>query len=182
MSLITNPIDIAESLPAARRPMLHEQKSIRQFVKFCIVGVSSTIINFGVFNLLYQKFDLPLVPSLTMAFLLSVLNAFFWHRHWTFKEAKHKAAHEQYFKFLAVNLVGWFLNTSIVVLIVAHFNSGGHGVFGDLHQLWQIVLVIVAGEAKQHYNKWLVNGALAAATCVVVFWNFFANRLWTFKH
>jgi putative flippase GtrA len=39
----------------------------------------------------------------------------------------------------------------------------------------------LAGEGKKKFGFWLLNGALATATCVVVFWNFFANRLWTFK-
>lgn len=181
MSLTTNPIEMAESVPFQRRRRIHEHKSVRQFVKFCIVGASSTVISFTVFNILLQKFDFPLVPAVTIAFLLAVFNGFLWNRHWTFKEAKHKAAHEQYAKFLAVNLVGWFLNTSIVVLIVAHYTSGGHGIFGDHAQFMRVVWSIVAGR-HEGYNKWLVNGALAAATCVVVFWNFFANRLWTFKH
>lgn len=182
MSLTTNTIEMAESMPLPRRQRLHERHSVRQFVKFCIVGASSTVISFGLFNLLYLHFLWTLVPSVSFAFLVSVMNGFLWNRHWTFKEAKHNAAHEQYVKFLLVNIVGWFLNTSIVVLIVAHFTSGGHGVFGDQAQFSHVVWAIVAGQAKHHYNKWLVNGALAAATCVVVFWNFFANRLWTFKH
>lgn len=160
---------------------MHERPSIRQFVKFCIVGASSTVISFGIFNILYQKFNFPLVSAVTIAFLLSVMNGFLWNRRWTFKEARHMPAHEQTMKFLAVNMVGWFLNTTIVVLIVAHFTSGGHGVFGDQEQFLKVVWAVVAGK-HSGYNKWLVNGALAAATCVVVFWNFFANRLWTFKH
>src|SRR5579862_3009833 len=127
MSLITKPIDTADSIPLSRSQPLHERPSIRQFVKFCIVGASSTVVSFAIFNLLYQKFDFPLVPAVTIAFLLSVMNGFFWNRRWTFKEARHMSARDQYVKFLAVNVVGWFLNTSIVVLIVAHFTSGGHG-------------------------------------------------------
>jgi putative flippase GtrA len=181
MSLITKSINMADSASLPNSQPLHERRSIRQFVKFCIVGASSTVISFGIFNILYLKFAFPLVPAVTIAFLLAVINGFMWNRHWTFKEAKHKSAREQYMKFLAVNVVGWFLNTSIVVLIVAHFTSGGHGIFGDQHQFLSVVWAIVAGQ-HSGFNKWLVNGALAAATCVVVFWNFFANRLWTFKH
>lgn len=181
MSLATNPLEMSDSIPMPRREPLHERHSVRQFVKFCIVGASSTVISFGVFNFLYLKYAFPLVPAVTIAFLLAVMNGFMWNRHWTFKESKHKAAHEQYVKFLAVNVVGWFLNTSIVVLIVAHYTSGGHGIFGDQQQFLKVVWAIVAGQ-HSGFNKWLVNGALAAATCVVVFWNFFANRLWTFKH
>src|SRR5579872_297934 len=93
MSLITNPVDVADSIALPRSQPLHERKSIRQFVKFCIVGASSTVISFTIFNMLLQKYDFPLVPAVTVAFLVSVINGFLWNRHWTFKEAKHQSAH-----------------------------------------------------------------------------------------
>ncbi len=163
-------------------PALHQRRGVRQFVKFGMVGASSTIINFLCFNLLCRVAHSPLVSSLTLAFLISAVNGFFWNRRWTFREAQAKAVHTQSFQFLIVNIIGWLLNTSIVVLLVAHFTARGSGLFGSHHQLKQIVLAIVAGEGKQQYSFWLLNGALAAATAVVVFWNFFANRMWTFKH
>ena len=161
---------------------LAQRPGVRQFVKFGIVGASSTVINFLCVNLLYRVAGFSLVPSLTIAFLVSAMNGFFWNRHWTFKEARGKPAHTQSLQFLIVNIIGWLLNTSIVVLIVAHFTSTGQGLFGSERQLHQIVLAIVAGEGKKQYSFWLLNGALAAATAVVVFWNFFANRFWTFKN
>jgi putative flippase GtrA len=160
----------------SNRTPLHQQHGTRQFVKFCIVGVSSTIINFGFFNLLYHKTAVGLVPSLTIAFFLSMLNGFFWNRRWTFRESRVNSAATQSLRFFAVNVVGWILNTSIVVLIVAHYQSGGNDRFFD------ILAAVVAGQGRQHFGALLLNAALGVATCVVVFWNFFANRFWTFKH
>lgn len=171
----------SDNSPQTRAP-LHQRRGVRQFVKFGLVGASSTVINFTIFNVLYHVLNVSLVPSLTVAFFVSVLNGFFWNRRWTFKEARHKPAHTQSLQFLVVNIVGWLLNTSIVVLIVAHHRSGGHGLFGAPGQLQQIIFAILTGEGKQHYSFWLLNGALAIATGVVVFWNFFANKKWTFKH
>jgi putative flippase GtrA len=161
---------------------LIQRRGVRQFVKFAIVGASSTIINFGIFNLLYRKAGFALVSSLTLAFLFSVCNGFYWNRRWTFKEALPKSLRRQSLQFLLVTIIGWVLNTSIVVLSVAHFTSLGTGFFGDSDQFKQVMLNVIAGEGKQHYGFWLLNGSLAVATCFVVFWNFFANRLWTFKH
>lgn len=170
------------AVPQKLSPLTQHQ-GLRQFVKFGIVGLSSTVINFVVFNVLYRKLHLQLVPALTAAFILSVINGFYWNRKWTFKQARSGSASSQGVKFLIVNIVGWILNTSIVVLVIAHFTSSRHGgIFGDPDHFKQIVAAVVAGQGKTQYGFWLVNGALAAATCVVVFWNFFANRLWTFKH
>lgn len=161
---------------------LSQRRGVRQFVKFGIVGASNSIINFGLSNLFQYKMDWPLVPAVTVAFFLSVLNGFFWNRHWTFKEARSKPAHTQSLQFLAVNIIGWIINTSIVVLIVLHFKSHGHGLFGNPAEFQRIVTAMVTNTGKHEYGPLLFNGALLIATAVVVFWNFFANRLWTFKH
>lgn len=161
---------------------LTQRRGVRQFVKFGIVGASSATINFGLSNLLHYGLDLPVVPALTVAFFVSVMNGFFWNRHWTFKEARGKPAHQQSLQFLLVNIVGWLLNTSIVVLIIAHFKSHGHGLFGDSQQFHDILAAVLTNSGKHEYGPLLFNGALLVATCCVVFWNFFANRRWTFKH
>jgi putative flippase GtrA len=165
---------IATGKPAA----IIQHKGVRQFVKFGIVGASSTVVNFGIFNLLLNR--VPLLAALTAGFVLSVCNGFYWNRRWTFKEARSNSVHDQYAKFLAVNAIAWCLDTSIVVVIVAHFT--GHGLLTDPQAFKQILVAIVTGQGRSDYGRGLVNGALASATCVIVFWNYFANRLWTFKN
>ena len=165
--------------PSSASQMI-QHHGVRQFAKFAIVGLSSTIINFAVTNALYLGLHQPLVPALTVGFVLSVVNGFFWNRHWTFKEARGGSAGSQGIKFLIVNIVGYTLNTTIVVMIVAH-HVGGQSAMNFPH-LWRIAVSIMEGAGKKQFGPAIVNGALAAATCVVVFWNFFANRLWTFKH
>ena len=163
---------------AIKLPLL-ERKGIRQFVKFCIVGCSSFGINFIVFNLLYHHTQVfTLVAALTVAFLLSVFNGFIWNRKWTFKEARASSVADQSIKFMLVNIVGWMLNTGITVGLIAAWQI--------LHvhsqvQFGQIFWDILSGK-KEHYSKLITNCALLGATGVVVFWNFFANRKWTFKH
>jgi len=162
------------------RKSITQRRGVRQFVKFGIVGASSSIINFGLSNLFHYKLGWPLIPALTLAFFLSVLNGFFWNRRWTFKESRSKPVHTQSAQFLAVNIIGWLLNTSIVVLVVAHFK--GHGLLGDPAEFHRILNAMLTNTGKHEYGPLLFNGALLAATAVVVFWNFFANRFWTFKH
>jgi len=166
-----------ESLP------ITQNKDVRQFAKFVIVGFTSMVVNFTFLNLLYYKAHILLLASVTLAFVLSVCNGFIWNRRWTFKEARLHAAHEQYVRFLAVNIVGWFLNTSIMVVIISHFASHGTGgIFGDIDGFKRIAMAVISGTGKHQYPPLLVNGSQLAAAGVVVFWNFFANRRWTFKH
>jgi putative flippase GtrA len=153
---------------------------LRRFIKFCIVGFSSTFVSFAVLNLCHYALHLPLFSSLTAAFLLSLANGFYWNRKWTWKKARANSAQEQSLKFLVVNIVGFFLNTTIVVLIVAHFTIPG-GILHNLPALKRLLWNVVVGSHRS-YSKWLINGAQLAAIGIVMFWNYFANRQWTFKH
>jgi len=158
-------------------PIIHN-KDVRQFVKFVIVGVSSFVVNIGSLHVLYYTLHLQYVLALTLAFVISVCNGFIWNRRWTFKEARGQAAHDQYMRFMLVNIVGYILNTTIAVFVIAHFTNGT----GNIHGLLGVAGQIVMGTAKAVYPQKLVYGASFMAAAVVVFWNFFANRLWTFKH
>ncbi|MGO8670152.1 MAG: GtrA family protein [Capsulimonadaceae bacterium] len=170
---------IAQETVAVQPP--RDNKVFRQLVKFCIVGASSTVVNFAILNVMLYLVRLPIVPSLTLAFFISVGNGFIWNRRWTFKESRNQAAHEQLVPFVLINIVGWLLNTAIVVLIIARF-QGGAGVAGNWHLVLAIAKTIVLGGAHKMYPPLIVNGSQFLASMVVVFWNFFANRKWTFKH
>ncbi len=167
--------------PLPEKLALHQNPAARQFVKFCIVGASSTVINFGVDNIQHYKLHAPLVPSLTVGFLLSCLNGFFWNRQWTFRTARGHSAATQSLRFIAVNIVGFLLNNTIVVLIIALYDSTKGADVGG-HNLLSLFVALATSQHKQDIPKLVLNAALAVATAVVVFWNYFANRFWTFKH
>jgi putative flippase GtrA len=164
----------ATGVPSDVSSRLFDNPHVRQFVKFCIVGASSSIVMFAILNVCHYGLGIGLFSSLTIAFLLSVINGFVWNRLWTFKRSRGNAAHDQGVKFLAVNIVGYILNTTIVVLIVAHLSASGA-------PLGTIFAQIIEGTGKSVYPKPIVNGAQAAAIFIVVWWNYFANRFWTFR-
>ena len=169
---------IANSSPT----LIIQHKGVRQFVKFVIVGASSTVVNFSLFDLLVHLLHWPVLIADTVAFLISVCNGFYWNRRWTFKESRGVSAGEQSVKFMIVNAIAFCLNISIVSLVIAHFTSTGGGFFGGPGHLQNVVHQMLPGAGKRQFGFWLTNGALALATGVVVFWNFFANRFWTFRH
>ena len=82
---------------------------------------------------------------------------------------------------MLVNIVGWLLNTSIVVLIIASVK--GHGLLFRTPSCTRHRMAPWLTRRQARVRALASNGAqLVAAAAVVVFWNFFANRLWTFKH
>ncbi len=140
-------------------PALHQRRGVRQLVKFALVGTTSTAINFAVLNLMLIALHQGRYPSVTVAFLVSVVNGYVWNKRWTFREAQAKAVHTQFSQFLLVNAVGFGLDLLIIRLISGPLETNLH-----------LSMVIAT------------NIAQLVATAVVVVWNFTANRLWTFKH
>lgn len=153
-------------------------KGPRQFVKFCIVGATSTVIDFGLLNLLHYRVGLPLALSATISFFVAVCNGFYWNRRWTFRAGEGDAK-RQYPKFVATNLVGWLLNLTIMTAVLISVR--------DLHPMtadetpMQIVGLIAMGKGKDIFPQLWVNAAKAIATVFVTAWNFTASKLWTFK-
>lgn len=138
---------------------LAQRRGVRQLVKFGVVGASSTVVNFAVLNLMLILLHQNRYVSVTVAFLVSVVNGYVWNKRWTFRDVQAKAIHTQFTQFLLVNMVSWGLDLLFVRLISVPLET-------DLH-----VSMVKA-----------TNLAQLVATAVLVFWNFFANRLWTFKH
>lgn len=145
-----------KTAPLAR---LAQRPGVRQLVKFGIVGLSSTAVNFAVLNLMLIGFHQNRYIAVTVAFLISVVNGYIWNKLWTFKTAQAKAVHTQFIQFLLVNTVGLGLDLLIIKLISVPLEHDFHLNMVKATNLAQLV-----------------------ATGVAVFWNFFANRFWTFKH
>lgn len=151
---------------------------VRQLAKFCIVGFSSFVIDFGLFNLLHFKGGWGIGGAKTLSFLVAVCNGFYWNRRWTF-QANGGDAKAQYPKFLLTNTIGLVLNlTMMTVAIIEATNLG----FIHTHRTpQQIIELLVSGSGKQEFPGLVLNGALVVATAVVMMWNFTAARLWTFR-
>lgn len=149
----------------------------RQFVKFCLVGATSTAIDFTLLNLLHYRVGFPVALAATCSFFVSVCNGFYWNRRWTFR-ASSGDAKRQYPKFVTTNAIGYTLNLSIMTLALI---TASH-----LHWITvretpaEIIRLLVAGQ-KETFPFLAVNGAKAVATVCVTAWNFTASKLWTFK-
>lgn len=133
---------------------IHKIPIVRQFGKFGIVGASSTIIDFSIFNLLQQHAHLEVWLAHACSFTVAVCNSYFWNSRWTFKTRRTRDAAHEFRLFLLISLVGLGLSEAIIIGVL-HFMSAPHTVLQK-------------------------NGVKALATVAVMSWNFFANRHWTF--
>ena len=154
-----------------RAAQLVQQRGVRQLVKFGIVGASSTIINLVVLYVMLRLvhghwYDRYI--DTTVAFLVSVVNGYYWNRRWTFRSAPARAVHTQFTQFVLINLVGLGLDWLFILLISS--------------PLERELRLIESGWPPDKIERVAVLAAQLIATAVIVFWNFFANRHWTFKH
>ncbi len=97
---------------------------ISQFIKFSLVGVSNTAISYGTYALL-TYIGCPYVISNIIAFIVSVLNSFFWNNRYVFKknDGEHRNPWWTLAKtFLAYGSTGLILSNILLVLFVEKFN------------------------------------------------------------
>jgi putative flippase GtrA len=81
-------------------------RTLRQLVKFGLVGATGFIINVSVFVFCLRVLDLHYRSAYVIAFCVAVTNNFFWNRVWTFRhqrDGNHVAL--QGARFFAVSLV-----------------------------------------------------------------------------
>lgn len=135
---------------------------MRQLIKFCLVGASSTVISISIQWMLLHAF--PLAPwwlLVSIAFCFGVTNGFIWNRLWTFRARDLGSPKQQYPKFVLTNIIGLGLN----LLITKGF------------------LTLFTGQLvhAQNPDPKQVTLASLCAIPIVVIWNFCAARFWTFR-
>ena len=157
---------------------LAARPGVRQLVKFCIVGASSTVIDLTIFNILLS-FRIPPVYCVIGGFIGGVSNGFYWNRRWTFKGRQGSMA-KQGPIFFATNLVGLILNilvTTLALVIAAHLH------LTQTHFTPEDTMRVILFHQKSgvEFSRLALNAAKLCATVVVTAWNFSASKFITFK-
>lgn len=151
----------------------NNSKEVTRFVKFALVGLVGTIVDFGVLNLLVQLAGMSKVWANTCSFTAAVISNFTWNRLWTFPESRQRSLLSQLGQFALVNVVGLGINQAI-------FLSLDRFVLGEAGALASSMANIASGLGLDHFTL-AYNLAKAVAIVVVLFWNFGINRVWTYR-
>ena len=137
-----------------------------RFLKFAVVGISGTIVDFAIFNILSIGIRLSPIIASIISFIIAVFNNYYWNRNWTYPESKSDSSYTQLMKFFIVSIIGLGIRTILFRIIE---NPLIH--FAELTFPNFFISTDVIGH----------NLALALLILVVLFWNYFANRLWTYR-
>jgi putative flippase GtrA len=89
---------------------------LAQALKFGLVGVLNTALDWGVYYLLTRFAGMGGLATLAKAisYSVGVLNSYFWNRRWTF--GSQAGAGKTLLPFILVNLVGTGINTAALAL------------------------------------------------------------------
>ncbi len=92
-----------------------EKAFMLKFLKFCVVGVSGTAIDFGLTWLCKEIFKIPKFLANAIGFVVAATNNYILNRIWTWGSTSDQVGVE-YVKFFTVSLIGLGLNTLILYI------------------------------------------------------------------
>ena len=128
----------------------------KRFLRFLVVGAVGTGLDLGVLTLLKIAGMSTLLAN-SLSFCAGVISNFTGNRTWTFADRRTSSWPKQLAQFVVVSVIGLTLNNLLVITLEGYFHTG----FG--------------------LGDWSYLPAKGIATSLVVFWNYFANRAWTFR-
>ena len=132
------------------------RKEFERFVKFAVVGLIGAVIDVSILYVMHEIYGWPPIWANTLSVSVAILSNFTWNRLWTFPESRSRRKREQLVQFTLVNVIGLGINDVIVVGLEAVFAQ------------------FIAEPGDLFLAKFIAIG-------VVLFWNFGANRLWTYR-
>ena len=150
-------------------------KELERFLKFVVVGAIGAVIDLGLTNFLMQFVfkpkpgdDVPVQIATGIGFVVAVCSNFIWNRYWTYPESRSRPIAGQLAQFFVVNAVGLVIREIVVKVFNTPFTAlvkqvAGGMISADLHQ------------------RIGANLAIMVALVIVMLWNFFVNRYWTYN-
>ncbi len=144
-------LPIINRLKIARHP-----REFVRFLKFATVGAIGMVVDLSILNVMHKAVGLPLLVANSISFTTAVISNFTWNRLWTFPESRQRPLLSQLGQFALVNVIGLGINNAV---------------------LW----AAFQGTRQIVPDPWDYNLAKVLAIGVVLFWNYFVNRAWTYR-
>ena len=179
-------------------------KELERFLRFACVGVLGAVLDIGTLTVLQatvlpparsllsplagaagyhttvplaQALDVNVAMATSIAFVVAVLNNFVWTSLWVYPDSQSRSMRRQLFLFAFISVIGWAGRTLWITLSYQFVGK-------ILAPLVEPVIRLVQSDFTMHIVTRNRLGTLVAqlvAMVVVMLWNFFANRYWTFN-
>jgi putative flippase GtrA len=145
--------------------LIHDPIERIKFLRFAAVGAIGSVVDFGIFNLLATWLKVPAILASVVSFSLAVINNFIWNRYWTYPETRQVPIAKQLTQFAIVSIAGLGIRTPLFAVI-------------------EKPLISLAEKSIPNFLTPTIVGhnvSLAFVILVVLLWNYFVNRKWTFR-
>ncbi len=144
-----------------------KSKETGRFLRFAVVGCIGAVIDFGIFNLLTVLKILPSIWAQSISFTTAVVSNFYWNRRWTYQDSRSKPMTRQFLQFFVVNAAGLAIRTPLFAYLEKFLI--------DLSGRFIPATIYLTPVFIGH------NLSLASVIIIVMIWNFFINRYWTYN-
>lgn len=148
--------------------IITDQQERTRFFRFLIVGTIGAMVDFGTFHILVNFFNVPALWSQTISFIAAVTSNFIWNRYWTYPDSRSKPITSQLLTFFVVNIIGLGIRTPLFAWLET-----------PLRRLAERLPFLLVGFLTADIVGYTV--ALGIAVVVVMLWNFYVNRYWTYN-
>ena len=126
------------------------KKLIEQILKFGVVGIIATVIDFGVLYVLSQPLGIDPVISAGISFCVSLVFNYVASMRYVFTHREDMSRSREFVIFLVLSLIGLAINEAIMA----------------------------AGVAVLGISALAVMGTKVLATAIVMVWNFVSRKKW----
>lgn len=126
------------------------KKLIEQILKFGVVGIIATVIDFGVLYMLSQPLGMDPVISAGISFCVSLVFNYVASMRYVFTHREDMSRSREFVIFLVLSLIGLAINEAIM--------AAGVAVLGN--------------------SALAVMGTKVLATAIVMVWNFVSRKKW----
>lgn len=152
---------------------LLEKLDWKRFLKFGLIGVLNTLVDFAVFYVL-DTWIIKDGPTLALlgitvvagpylsnfiSYVVANIHSFLWNKFWTFQK-KDKISSREVGRYLATSLGYVILSTVSLAIFMAILGTGAFSFIPE---------------------KWVNLAAKVPTVCVTIFYNYLMNKFWVFR-
>ena len=137
-----------------------------RFLRFMTVGIIGAMVDFSVMNILSHSVNMSLVVAGSISFFCAIISNFIWNRYWTYPDSRSRPIGNQLAMFFLVNMTGAIIRLPILFFL----EPVVFRILSDTSFSFQFSTETLAK-----------NVTLALAISIVLLWNFFVNRYWTYN-
>lgn len=156
--------------------------NIIQFIKFGLVGVSNTLVNYIVY-VIFVALGTHYVIANALGFVISVLNAYFWGSRFVFKEDETKEKRiwwQVLLKTYASYALGFVLNTLLLILWIDITNIGQYlGFIGDIIGSMSGIFAFLPESMTAEELSEIVAPIINMVVTIPI--NFVINKFWAYR-